>query len=158
MHVYSSTWRTTPSQSASLQRKNGRPVAVHLPHMFFERYQWATRAFSEHLASPWNKSRANNRHRIEYLGEDERDGLRCVVLREVKLDRESDEVFGITLMWLAIDRNYLPLRFERYGNPKDLELPSVVETANDWREVAPGVWFPFHMARYSIEDWSQENL
>jgi thiol-disulfide isomerase/thioredoxin len=24
--------------------------------------------------------------------------------------------------------------------------------------VAPGVWFPFHLARYSIEDWGQENL
>ena len=47
------------------------------------------------------------------------------------------------ILWLAIDRNYLPIRQEAYTYHYSKSDPVGVGVAKDLREIAPGIWFPF---------------
>jgi hypothetical protein len=75
--------------------------------------------------------------------EEEVDGLRCVKLRSESRLRADQRLIGIRLLWLAIDRNYLPVKTEYYDPPISQELPGESGYARDFREIAPGVWLPF---------------
>ena len=62
-------------------------------------------------------------------------------------------------IWLSPDRGMLPVRFERlrqnFENPyeiNDKALPEVIRLQDDFREVAPGIWFPFSCSY--IRTWS----
>ncbi len=54
-------------------------------------------------------------------------------------------------LWLARDRNLLPVRNLSYTYRWSKEMPVAESTVDEWREVHPGVWFPikFHTDRYS---------
>lgn len=54
-------------------------------------------------------------------------------------------------LWLALNRNLLPVRNLSYTYRWSKEMPVAESTVNEWREVRPGVWFPikFHTDRYS---------
>jgi hypothetical protein len=46
-------------------------------------------------------------------------------------------------LWLAHDRNYLPIKVEAYKLNKSLKRPMQQSLLSDLREVAPGIWFPY---------------
>jgi hypothetical protein len=46
-------------------------------------------------------------------------------------------------LWLAHDRNYLPIKVEAYKISKSLKRPMQQSLLSDLREIAPDVWFPF---------------
>lgn len=76
--------------------------------------------------------------------EEEVDGLRCVKLRsETRLRAGDQRIIGVRDLWLAIDRNYLPVKTEFYEPRISMELPGESGHAWDFREIAPGVWLPF---------------
>lgn len=54
-------------------------------------------------------------------------------------------------LWLAVDRNLLPVRNLSYTYRWSKESPIAESTVDDWREVQPGVWLPirFHTDRYN---------
>lgn len=97
---------------------------------------------------------------VEYLGEEMRDGLRCAVLR---WKRSSAGPYArvpaeTTLIWLAIERAYLPVRVERYSPIRHTHVPGDVTMAGDLREIAPGIWYPFHIRQQAYETWSSDTL
>ncbi|QDT90278.1 hypothetical protein [Gimesia algae] len=53
-------------------------------------------------------------------------------------------------LWLAVDRNLLPVRNLSYTYRWSKESPVAESTVDEWREVQPGVWIPvrFHTDRY----------
>ena len=70
---------------------------------------------------------------------------------EVKGKQKVGELPRFYRLWLAPEFNMLPVRFERLRQNKDDpfkinldEQPSVIRQQSDFREVAPGIWFPFH--------------
>lgn len=152
--------KSSESRYASLLRGNETEVHVHLPHMLVQRYDWQTTSFSKYLASPLISDHPLSPHRIEYLGEDRRDGLRCAVLREAYLNSETREISSDRLIWLAVERNYLPLRLEYYRTPPQVTpLPAHIYTVGDWREIAPGLWYPFQIElRQMCEKGGQVNI
>lgn len=78
-------------------------------------------------------------------GEEWVDGLDCVEVRiEYWSDAWKERVPELRWLWLAVDRNYLPVRTTALfrGFPRD-HPPPEVGRAWDFRELAPGVWLPF---------------
>ena len=64
---------------------------------------------------------------------------------------------SIYRVWLAPDLNMLPVRFERLrpdrDNPDDMiGEPAVIRQQSDFRELSPGVWFPFRCSH--IRTWT----
>lgn len=60
-------------------------------------------------------------------------------------------------LWVAPGRNFLPVRIERLhtlGFPELQGAPYAVERPSDFREVRPGLWFPFRSLHYLI--WSDK--
>jgi hypothetical protein len=84
---------------------------------------------------------------VRYVGDEMRENLRCHKLRvDHKLDSWPEEHgTDVRYFWLAIDRNYLPIRTECLRQfQRDGEPPLEVGWVDDLREIAPGIWFPFH--------------
>jgi hypothetical protein len=95
-------------------------------------------------------------------------GLRC---HKVRIDLTPDSWkptdgthYWFQNLWLAIDRNFLPIRSEGYLDiQKDGESPIEIGVADDLREIAPGVWFPFRARidsydRISYRDQGKHSL
>jgi hypothetical protein len=80
-----------------------------------------------------------------YDGASEVNGEPCVVAR----CRLADKVRPGTvyLYWLAVGKNYLPLRVKKFSGPYSEALPIEVVEADDLRQVRPGVWVPYRMTR-----------
>jgi hypothetical protein len=81
-----------------------------------------------------------------YIGEEGTDGLHCVKLRFdcFRTDKEApSEPFGWGHIWLAVDRNYQPVKLDYYKVLWSRDLPEGVAWASDWREISPGLWLPF---------------
>ena len=83
---------------------------------------------------------------IRLEGDEIVDGLRCYKLRlSHHLDSWKSGAEDVRYLWLARERNYLPVRTEFFANPVRAGFqPGEVGTSTDFREISPGVWFPFH--------------
>ena len=55
-------------------------------------------------------------------------------------------------MWLAKDRNYLPIRSESHDTGWSQTLPLAITIACDVHEVMKGVWFPYHVTTFRFKD------
>ncbi len=73
------------------------------------------------------------------------DGLRCSKVRiGYHLDSWKPGEEDVRYLWLAQERNYLPVRTEFFQHPhREGVRPGEVGTSTDFREISPGVWFPF---------------
>ena len=83
-------------------------------------------------------------HRVVFQAEEAIDGLRCFKLRgETWMKRDGKRyLLGLRSVWLAPERNYLPIKTEFYTDDKEA-VACEVGTVEDLREVKPGIWFPF---------------
>ena len=81
-----------------------------------------------------------------YDGQETIGGLKC---ERIIVNKEKPDNNGVRapsakrVFWLAVDRNYLPIKSEAYlfFYSKDIPIESCL--LDDLREIAPGVWFPF---------------
>lgn len=95
----------------------------------------------------------NTRTRIE--GREVVDDQSCVKVRsEIGTDGSPKDGL-IYLLWLAPDRNYLPLRTEAYRPLVNANLPVEIGRIEELRELAPGIWLPF---RVSLAIYDQASL
>jgi hypothetical protein len=65
-------------------------------------------------------------------------------------------------IWLAVERNYLPIRIEAYRKwtgPVDWDRPFRIATVQNMREVEPGLWLPMHTkdVSYDVKALAEEN-
>ena len=83
---------------------------------------------------------------IRLEGDEVVDGLRCCKLRlSHHLDSWKTGAEDVRYLWLARERNYLPVRTEYFANPVRAGFQAdEVGTSTNFREISPGVWFPFH--------------
>jgi hypothetical protein len=81
---------------------------------------------------------------VEYLGEASSGLLSCYVLA-VRPPHARQPGFK-SLLWLAKERNLIPVRFEEY-RPGET-LPVRLEIVDKFSEPSPGVWYPAHKTRY----------
>ncbi len=81
---------------------------------------------------------------VEYLGEASAGLLSCYVLA-VRPAHARQPGFK-SLLWLAKERNLIPVRFEEY-RPGET-LPVRLEIVDKFSEPSPGVWYPAHKTRY----------
>jgi hypothetical protein len=78
-------------------------------------------------------------------GEEEVDGLRCVKLRLESHDIRESKLFFNTrrFLWLAIDRNYLPVKTTAYVMFENPNVALEESIAKDFREIGSGIWLPY---------------
>jgi hypothetical protein len=90
--------------------------------------------------------RYGNHHdyKLEYLGEDVQQGLKCVKIRDtvIRKSEEGDKVICFSYLWLATDRSYLPLLDIGYNVDVSTTKPVQLYRVNRFEEIAPGLWFP----------------
>ncbi|MCI0420767.1 MAG: outer membrane lipoprotein-sorting protein, partial [Acidobacteria bacterium] len=67
--------------------------------------------------------------------------LVCVKIRASAVTPKGNTF--VRFLWLARDRNYLPVKSEFFNHRLSAKLPGEVCEAGDFRELAPGIWLPF---------------
>lgn len=149
---------------ASLGRGGPDAIVLFRPHtVIFSDDRERMHRLSSLLTTVEYDEANHYRHKVEYLGPEKREGLECEKL-QVSYDFGSDTKIGYFL-WLAKDRNYLPVREESYDLTREPRLPQAICQVDDLRELSPGVWFPHHSVkrRFYFKDdrlsinWAHEN-
>lgn len=87
-------------------------------------------------------------YQVQLLGEEQVQGLDCV---KVQIDqfRPNGKPSLRNILWLARERNLLPVQADSYQLSRSTEIPQSKARVDAWQEVRPGVWFPrkFHIDR-----------
>jgi hypothetical protein len=127
-------------------------IPVHRAHSLVLRTWGIFGTLADLLASsPSNPEKAGT-IRFRYCGAAEVDGHPCI---EVRADRPAGNDQGISfVLYLATDRNDLPIRLEYFGNPSQRPFPTAISRCDDLREIAPGLWYPFRLTDVGIDWWS----
>ncbi len=81
-------------------------------------------------------------HAPAIIGEELYNGLHCLKIRD---EYGRSHPTSVRIMWLAIERNYIPVRCDSYFRAWSETLPHMTARVPDLRELAPGVWFPWRM-------------
>jgi thiol-disulfide isomerase/thioredoxin len=59
-------------------------------------------------------------------------------------------------LWLATDRNLIPIKLEHYGAKFGLQpIPGGICRCDDFREIAPDLWYPFRSTRLALDNWGR---
>jgi hypothetical protein len=104
------------------------------------------------LVSRWYDRRNDARLRIRYCGEGDVDGHPCIKLRGDVLIGERDQASFSIVLFLATDRNLIPIRVEDYGaNHGYNAKPRAISRCDDFREIAPGTWYPRRVTEFSFD-------
>lgn len=147
----SDIWKTrTIEQGVKQNDKDGRigdPILV-APHMQLLRfmqfqvplsvYMSGSKAMRAFPAAAWDSSYELD---VTYQGEETIDGLKCcrvwitTIIGKAPCDRWE--------LWLSRDRNYFPCKIVGRTFRWSETVPVGEGTATDWREVEPGVWYPY---------------
>jgi hypothetical protein len=159
-YQYSGAWpeNRPPSSFATIKIGGFSGAAIHRPHALFERDYKSPRPLSELLTSKWEDENNGYAMEVQYLGEDDRNGHPCEVVSLRTMIPPTTGPYYIRLLWLAKDRNYLPIRMEGHEPAWSSVLPTGLITAGDLREIAPGVWFPYRQWSIAFKKGSEGDL
>lgn len=129
------------------------------PHMLLLRYNFLMvplsvyleghEAMAAHPNGHWNRGYVL---RNSYEGECEYQGLKCHRVRITTfLSPDADEPHDSWELWLAEERNLIPVRRLAFTFRISDTIPVGEATVHEWKELQPGVWFPMHatMVSYS---------
>jgi hypothetical protein len=108
--------------------------------------------FSARYAGYWKLS-------VRMEGKEPVDGLACIKLRcETLAKGQPPENADIRYIWLATERNYLPIKTVAYSIIDNPKLPAEIGQVHEFREISPGVWFPFRASLVAYDfPWLKEN-
>jgi thiol-disulfide isomerase/thioredoxin len=154
--------RGRDTQSSATLRKGGMGKAegrrdgipVYRPHTLMQRQDWIYGPLADLLVSPWYDKLNKYQLRFRYCGEAEVDGHPCIKLRSDIMVGTRDQPHNSTVLFLATDRNDIPIRMEHYGgNSGYRSMPTGINHCGDFREIAPGVWYPFRVTELAFDNW-----
>lgn len=129
-------------------------VPVHRPHVLMLRDDGIHGPLADLLISPWYDRINRYRLRFRYCGEEKVDGHPCIRLRGDIMTGKEDRPQNSIVLFLAVDRNLIPIRMERYGgNSGSSTIPTGVSRCEDLREIAPGTWYPFRVVEIAFDSW-----
>ena len=118
--------------------------AMLRPHSALIPWASSYRRLSEILWPPAGKLPPALEKKVEYLGEGSSGHSPCSVLA-IRPAAARAPKFKF-LLWLAKDRNLIPVRLEEYRGEQT--LPIRLEVVDSFREPSAGVWYPAHKTRY----------
>ncbi len=140
-------------RKADIGKGEGRDdgVPVYRPHLLIRRSYRNFGPLADLLVSPW-LNKLNKEHlRFHYCGTAVVDGHPCIRLRGDVTTGQRDQPGSSIVLFLATDRNHIPVKLERYsGNVAYDAIPVGVSHCGDFREVAPGTWYPFRVSEWSF--------
>jgi len=105
-----------------------------------------------------------------YQGEVEFQGMKCHKIWLTTINKSKATANDRWELWLAEERNYIPVRMFGYLFGWSKEIPVGEGTVNEIREIAPGIWFPYatRVVRYDDiviqrenrqqESWREEHV
>jgi thiol-disulfide isomerase/thioredoxin len=129
-------------------------VPIFRPHTFLLRDDWLYGPLADLLVSQWHDKTNEYRLRFRYCGEEAYDGHPCIKLRGDVTTQEGEPPHSFMAVWLAIDRNYIPIKLEHYGGNFGLQpMPGAIYRCDDFREIAPGIWYPYRATLFSFDNW-----
>ena len=132
----------------SVQIQEGRECPNDLWHPNTLLYlEWNLPApFSKYLTMPDTKS---HDMRWTVLGEEQVDGLRCVKLKFEMAYKDVEHVIETNTtswfeayFWLAMDRNYLPIRSVGVSPRNHPTLDHSIRRITSLKEIKTGIWVP----------------
>jgi len=104
------------------------------------------------LVSRWYDRRNHFRSQFRYCGEGDVDGHPCIKLRGDVLIGKGDQPNNSIVLFLATDRNLIPIRIEDYGGNFGYNAkPWEISRCDDFREIAPGTWYPCRVTELSLD-------
>jgi hypothetical protein len=77
-----------------------------------------------------------------YQGEVECEGRKCHKVWITSRTKDGSNWDGRTELWLAEDRNYIPVRKFGYAYRESPTIPVSEAKVEKWLEIESGVWFP----------------
>jgi len=86
-----------------------------------------------------------------YQGECVFQGLRCHKVWCTTLTKKSNKEHDRWELWLAEDRNYIPVRCLAYTFKVSREKPVGEATVDEWQEPSPGIWYPKRIRSIAYE-------
>jgi hypothetical protein len=95
--------------------------------------------------------------KVRHLGDAEFQGLRCIKIL-IDTGNLKGTFFHGWELWLAKQRNLIPVRNAAYTYRWSKDIPVAVSTVDEWKEIRRGVWFPVkaHTDRYDSHTVKQE--
>jgi hypothetical protein len=90
--------------------------------------------------------------RAESRGAAEIDGHRCQVVWITESTGQPETPYDRWVLWLAEDRNYIPIRMEAFTFRWSKDLPIGEAQITQWKEVDSGVWFPLGASHTRYDD------
>ena len=131
-------------------------VPAMRPHTFLVRDDSLYGPLADLLVSPWLDKFNKYRLRFRYCGDEVVDGHPCVILRGDVTTGEGRPPANYRVLWLAADRNYIPVKFAIYGRDFGVPRnPTGISRCDDFRQIAPGLWYPFRSTLMSFDGWKE---
>jgi hypothetical protein len=132
------------------------PPEAHFPHLWASGPQFPRLPLSAVLTGG-RPARPGNTVALGLLAPAAVEGESCVVVRCAAV--WDGRPTGVEFYWLAVNKNYLPVRVERFDFFCSATHPAEVVTAGQFREVRPGVWVPYRVTRTAYDEaelrWNQ---
>ncbi len=127
-------------------------IFVYRPHNLMLRDMWIFSSLAGLLASPRYERGAHRTLQFRYCGTADVDGHPCIKVRgDFKFNDPQQPSYALVL-YLATDRNHIPIKLEHYaGNEGNRLMPIMVCRCDDFREIAPGLWYPFRLIELAFE-------
>lgn len=141
-------------EGASLGRGGPDAIVLFRPHTaLFNDDRQRMHRLSSLLATVVYDEAKYYRQNVAYLGPDRHSSLECEKL-QIRFDFGERGPNSGFFLWLAKDRNYLPVYEESYDFSREARLPQAIAYVDDLREISPGVWFPYHsvLRRFAFKD------
>jgi hypothetical protein len=124
-------------------------IQIVRPHTMLTRMKGSVAPLSAHLrgadairAYPYGSFSETTNLAVEYQGEGTCKGLRCHVVKCIHTVKSTGKEKFHSLMWIAEDKNYIPVRYEAYDYVFSRDVPVLEGEATEWKELKPGIWFP----------------
>lgn len=95
---------------------------------------------------------------VEYEGEETFDNLKCHTLRlDVRRGKPPVPSFIVSL-WLAEERNFIPVRSESYQPEWSEKLPMAISAVTQWKQIDFGMWFPNQTSLFACNNFRRDGF
>lgn len=79
---------------------------------------------------------------VEYKGQENIGEFPCHKIWATYINKVTGRQINRFVLWLAADRNYMPVRSEIYVLNRSPSLPQVIGEVTEWTQLKPGIWCP----------------
>ena len=128
------------------------PISLDRAHtLIFRDHRESANSLATFLKSGWYDKHNQYPMKVEYVGDEQIGELMC---HKLKCNLQNNSIN----LWLARDRNLIPLRHEWHEPRWHATLPTGVSFAEDFREIRPGIWCPYRITNLAFQKHSRDGL